>query len=146
MKKIFRLIAPSVFTASFFAPAFVFAQTGINTSAITPYSNGIINVINGILVPVLMAIAFIVFIWGVFKYFIYNADNEAERTKGKEFVLWGIIGFVVILSVWGLVAIVAQTFGLQSGSGSPTPPTFGTPSGGAQSQGGINNPSAYVAP
>ena len=102
--------------------------TGVpNLNVITPYSEGIKNLINDILVPVLMAIAFIVFLWGVYKYFIYGADNETERATGKQFVLWGIIGFVVILSVWGLVAIVSGTLGLQLGGGSPTPPTFTVP-------------------
>ncbi len=71
-----------------------------------------------------MAIAFIVFLWGVYKYFIYGADNETERATGKQFVLWGIIGFVVILSVWGLVAIVSGTLGLQLGGAAPKPPTI----------------------
>jgi len=97
---------------------------GINLNVVEPYSKGIINLINGILVPVLMAIAFITFLWGVFKYFIYGADNETERATGKQFVLWGVIGFVVILSVWGLVAILANVFNLQLGGTAPKPPTF----------------------
>ncbi|OGG78020.1 hypothetical protein A3A36_00940 [Candidatus Kaiserbacteria bacterium RIFCSPLOWO2_01_FULL_52_12b] len=97
---------------------------GININVIKPYSDSIINIINSILVPVLMAIAFIVFLWGVFKYFIWGADNETERATGRQFILWGIIGFVVILSVWGLVAIVGGAVGLQLGGSAPKPPTF----------------------
>jgi len=97
---------------------------GINLNAIEPYSKGIINLINNVLVPVLMAIAFIVFLWGVFKYFIYGADSETERATGKQFVLWGVIGFVIILAVWGLVRILASVFSLSLGGSAPTPPTF----------------------
>ena len=112
------LIASSIF------PIIASAQTGINTGVITPYSGGIIRVINGIFVPVLMAIAFIVFLWGAYKYFILGAENESAKGEGRTFVMWGIIGFVVILSVWGLVAIVTNTFGLTSGGSAPKPPTF----------------------
>jgi hypothetical protein len=102
------------------------AGTGVpNLNVITPYSAGIINFINSILVPVLFAIAFIVFLWGVFKYFILGAADEKSRTDGKQFVLWGLIGFVVILSVWGIVTIVGQTLGLQLGGAAPfKPPTL----------------------
>ena len=97
---------------------------GININVIRPYSNGIIDVINGILVPVLMAIAFIVFLWGVFKYFIFGASSDTERATGRQFVLWGVIGFVIILSLWGLVNIVLQTFRLSPGGGPPPAPIF----------------------
>jgi hypothetical protein len=95
---------------------------GINLGVITPYSEGIKNLINSVLVPVLMAIALITFFWGVYKYFILGADSETERATGRQFVLWGIIGFVVIVSLWGLVAIVGGVFGLQPGGSAPSVP------------------------
>ena len=99
-------------------------MSGINLNYLTPYSSGIINLINGIFIPVLMAVAFITFIWGVFKYFIWGAESDTERATGRRFILWGIIGFVVILSVWGLVAIVRGAFGLPFGGFAPRPPIF----------------------
>ena len=95
---------------------------GINLTYIQGYSDSIINIINSILLPVLIAIAFIVFLWGVYKYFI---QNEAEREKGKWFVLYGIIGFVVIFSVWGLVYILGDTLDLDFNKPAPNPPTIG---------------------
>lgn len=97
---------------------------GININFIKPYSDSIINIINGILVPVLMAIAFIVFLWGVFKYFIYGASNESDKAEGRKFAMWGIIGFVIILSVWGIVSIVTDALGLRIGGSAPRPPIF----------------------
>ncbi len=128
MKKISHYASYFALAASSLAPFLAAAQgtvpTGINTSAITPYSSGIINVINGILVPVLLAIAFIVFLWGVYKYFILGATEEKSRENGRQFVLWGVIGFVVILSVWGLVGIVGNAFGLSPGGHAPATPTL----------------------
>ena len=59
-------------------------------------------------VPVLFALAFVVFLWGVVQ-FIMNSADEAERAKGKQFMLWGIIGLFVMFSVWGLVSILQKT-------------------------------------
>lgn len=99
-------------------------SNGVNLSAITPYSDAIINFINSILVPVLFAVAFLTFLWGVYKYFILGADSDTERATGRQFVLWGVIGFVVILSLWGLVGIVGSTFGLTPGGAAPRYPTL----------------------
>lgn len=83
--------------------------SGVNQQWLVFYKDAIVSAVNDILVPVLMAIAFIVFLWGVYKYFIYGADNDTERETGRKFTLWGVIGFVVILSIWGLVNIVKTT-------------------------------------
>ncbi len=100
------------------------AQQGINLSAITPYSNGIINLVNAVLVPVLFAIAFLYFIYGVYKYFILGAESDTERATGRTFVLWSLIGFAVILSVWGLVNVLTQTFNIPTGGQPPRYPTL----------------------
>ena len=96
---------------------------GINVNYIKPYSDSIIGIINSILVPVLMAIPFITFLWGVFKYFIWGGENESEKAEGRKFAMWGIIGFVVILSLWGLVNILMGALGLSIGN-NPKPPTI----------------------
>lgn len=95
---------------------------GINASYLLGYKNSIVFIINSLFVPVLFAVAFLTFLWGVYKYFILGADNDTERATGRQFVLWGILGFVVILSVWGLVAVVGSTFGLSPGGDAPSYP------------------------
>ncbi|MBI3572306.1 hypothetical protein HY091_02120 [Candidatus Kaiserbacteria bacterium] len=95
---------------------------GINTAYLQGYSNSIIGIINNLFVPVLIAIAFITFLFGVYKYFILGAANPEERKAGAQFVLWGIIGFVIIIAVWGLVAIVGQTLNLSPGGSAPALP------------------------
>lgn len=93
----------------------------MDLTALQVYSNSIIGIIYFLLVPALIAIAFITFLLGVYKYYILGADNETERGKGHQFILWGLIGFAVIVSVWGLVYMVSITLGLFPG-GAPLPP------------------------
>jgi hypothetical protein len=38
------------------------------------------------------------------------ADDEEAKTKGRNRMIWGIIGLVVIVGMWGLVKIVKDTF------------------------------------
>ena len=88
----------------------------------------IINTINGVIVPVLFAVAFIVFLWGAFTTFILGASEGAKKEEGKNLTLYGLIGFFVMISIWGLVNILTNTAGLGNNSG----PTGGTPTSGVQ--------------
>ena len=118
-----RFAAQTLLLASIMAAPAAFAQ-GIDTSYLQAYALKIIYVINALVVPVLFAVAFLTFLWGVYRYFILGADSEDKRAEGRKFVLWGLIGFVVILSLWGLVAMVGNTFGLTAGGSAPDYPTL----------------------
>ena len=69
-------------------------------------------IINNVLVPLVFAIAFLVFIWGVFQYFILSGGDKEKREEGQKLMLYGIIGFFVMVAVWGLVNILLSTFQL----------------------------------
>jgi uncharacterized membrane protein YidH (DUF202 family) len=56
-------------------------------------------------------IAFVVFAWGVMEY-LRNANNPTEREKGQKHMIWGIIGLVIMLGVYGIMNILINTFGL----------------------------------
>lgn len=72
------------------------------------------QIINGVLVPLIFAIAFIVFIWGIFQYFIAGGHDEEAKEKGKSLMLYGLIGFFLMIAVWGLVNILLGTFNLNT--------------------------------
>jgi len=65
-------------------------------------------------IPFLFALALVVFIWGVIQFFFLNADEEAKRSQGKQFIIWGIIALAVMVSVWGLVRTLGSTFGINT--------------------------------
>lgn len=75
-------------------------------------TTGVIGAINTFVVPVIFALAFVVFIWGVMRRFIIGGADEAQLAEGRQFILWGIIGMVVLFSVWGFVNILLSTLGL----------------------------------
>ncbi len=53
-------------------------------------------------------VAFVIFIWGVFQ-FIRNADDKVKRQEGKDHMLWGIVGFVIMFGVFGIMTILGNT-------------------------------------
>ena len=75
-------------------------------------SDGIIGVLNTIVVPVIFTLAFLVFVWGVVNYFFLHGGEEGKREEGRQFILWGIIGMVVLFSVWGIISMLLSTLGI----------------------------------
>jgi hypothetical protein len=57
-------------------------------------------------------IALLVFLYGVME-FIRGADNDKKRSDGKQHILWGLIGFVIMFGVWGIINILINTFGIK---------------------------------
>ena len=74
------------------------------------------GIINNSIIPLLFALALVMFVWGVIKFFIINSDEEAKRAEGKQFMIWGIVALAVMLSVWGLVGILQTTFNIKTGA------------------------------
>jgi len=73
-----------------------------------------VGLINNVAVPVIFALAFIVFIWGIFVYFIAGGSDEEKRKQGKSLMIWGLIGFFLMVSIWGLVNILVGSVGLEN--------------------------------
>jgi hypothetical protein len=65
------------------------------------------------IIPLLFTLAVAGFIWGIIQFYL-NPNNEEQRKSGKAFMLWGIIALFVMISMWGLVAVLGNTFGVKT--------------------------------
>lgn len=104
--------------AAFLLPMIAGAQSS-NVDSIQDVGKFLIDLINNVAVPVIFALAFLVFIWGIFKYFIQGGHDEEARDSGKNLMLWGLIGFFVMVSVWGLVNILVNSVRLDDTQRTP---------------------------
>jgi hypothetical protein len=57
-------------------------------------------------------VALVVFLWGVME-FIRGAANDKKRTDGKNHMFWGLVGFLIMFGVWGIINIILGTFGIK---------------------------------
>jgi len=64
-------------------------------------------------VILLVALAVVFFLYGILKY-ITAGDDEEKRSKMKNVMIYGIIGLFVMLSFWGIVNILINTFELDT--------------------------------
>ncbi len=73
--------------------------------------------IGDLIIKLAISFAIIWIIVSVVRYLI--AGGEEGRKKGGEAILYGVVGLFVILSIWGLVYLLTNSF--QFGGGNVTP-------------------------
>jgi uncharacterized membrane protein len=96
-------------------------NTGNSGSCSTTYQTGsgiaglvsVATCILGMVIPLLIIAAIIVFLYGIVMY-IKDADNSEKRTEGSKFMLYGIIALFVMVSMWALVGVLGNTFGIDT--------------------------------
>ncbi len=60
-------------------------------------------------VPLIFALVLLVFLWSITQAWILGGGDATSVEKGKKIALAGIIGLVVMASVWGIVAFLANS-------------------------------------
>ncbi|MFA6254079.1 MAG: hypothetical protein WC640_02355 [Candidatus Paceibacterota bacterium] len=62
------------------------------------------------LIPILVALAIILFAWGLFNYLKSGMGDTDDIRGAKSLMFWGMIIIFVMFSVWGLVLILQDVF------------------------------------
>ncbi|MFA5831711.1 MAG: hypothetical protein WC878_07860 [Candidatus Paceibacterota bacterium] len=106
MKKTF----PKVIAAmAFFAPSFAFAEGG-SLSALVPKIGDIVNQ----LIPILSSVVVLVFFYGLIKYVLSAGDDDASK-KARGYMIRGILGMFVLVTIWGIIGFMQNTIGNTEG-------------------------------
>ncbi len=71
------------------------------------------DVILNPIITLLFALAVVYFLWGV-SQFILNSESDEAREKGKMHMIWGIVGIFIMIAVFGIIRLIANTFGLDT--------------------------------
>lgn len=104
------------FVALLAFPIAAFAQEAL-TNVITE----VLVLIDVYLVNFIFAVAFLLFIWGIYNYFIAGGANEEKRKEGRSFVIYGLVGFFIMFSLWGIVRVFTSSFGFEGQNRPPLP-------------------------
>ncbi len=69
-----------------------------------------VEVIVNPILKIAIVTATILFTYGVFE-FIRGASNPESLKKGQQHMLWGLIGLTIMVSVFAIVRILANSLG-----------------------------------
>lgn len=81
------------------------------TRLIAAISEKILNPI----IWLLFALALFYFVNGI-AMFMLKADDPKARATGRQQMIWGVIGFFIMVSVTAILTVVTSTFGVHAPS------------------------------
>jgi len=60
---------------------------------------------------ILFAAGFFLFVYGLTE-FLWNLNEGGDNKEGKQHMIWGLIGMFIMVSWYGILALVTGTFGI----------------------------------
>lgn len=66
---------------------------------------GLINMI----IPLLMGAAFLFIMWKLVDAWIIHADDTSKVEEGRTIAMTGVIVFVIMISIWGIIAMLQNS-------------------------------------
>jgi len=127
MKQLINLATTSLLALAL--PVLVSAQTGgvipTDGGAFGTLLTNVLGFSNSVLIPFILGIGFLVFVWGMFKFFILGGANDEEKDKGKSLMVYATLGFVLIIVFWGVINLIASSTGLEGEGLRDTPSAAG---------------------
>jgi dipeptide/tripeptide permease len=75
------------------------------------------------IIPFILAVAFLVVVVNVIRYFVIKGHEEEGQKAGRDQVLYSIFAFVFIIIFWGVIALVASSVSTLTGT-SPICPDY----------------------
>lgn len=73
--------------------------------------NRINDLIVNPLILLVFAAGFTYFMWGLVM-FMWNVESDEAKKTGVNHMLWGLAGMLIMISVWGIIAMINNTLGL----------------------------------
>lgn len=67
------------------------------------------------IIAILFVLVTLYFVWGVIEYVKAGGDDAAVK-KGKQHMIYGIIGMAVMAAAWGIVGVLVSSFGVGGGT------------------------------
>lgn len=80
------------------------------------FLGNIIGFVNAVVIPFIIGIGFLFFVWGMFKFFIAGGANDEAKEQGKSLMVYATLGFVLIVIFWGVVNLLASSIGFDDGT------------------------------
>jgi hypothetical protein len=67
------------------------------------------------IILLLFALSTVYFIYGAIKYLSLD-PSDGKRSEARDAIIWGLVGMLIMFSVYGLIGFVLTTFGVSTSS------------------------------
>ena len=89
--------------------SFFFGLAAVAYASRLPIINTVIDQLLRPLVNLLLILGTAIFGWGIIEY-IAGASNETARTTGRQHMLWGVAGLLIMTSTYFILSILRSFF------------------------------------
>jgi hypothetical protein len=93
---------------------------GMQRTSVQDFLLWFIDLINSTIIPLIFAIAIVFFIWNAARFFVFSGADEEGKASARRLMFYGIAAMVIMLSLWGIVRMMTNAFGIGK-SGAPCP-------------------------
>ena len=59
-------------------------------------------------IALMIALGILIFTWGIFR-FVSNAEDPEELDRAKRQIIWSLLGFVIMILVFGIINLIRET-------------------------------------
>ncbi|MBY0310380.1 hypothetical protein K2Q16_04540 [Patescibacteria group bacterium] len=108
-----RILAPSISLLALSLPIMASAQFDPDGGPLGSTLANLISFSHDYIIPFILGLGFLFFVWGMFLYFIKGGADDDAKTKGKSLIIYALSGFIIIFIFWGVVEMLAESTGLQ---------------------------------
>lgn len=95
------------------SPTFAQLAGGSSSNPLGEMLRNILEFSNDVLIPFIIGIGFLAFVWGMFQYFILGGSNDESREKGRKLMVSATFAFVIIIVFFGFINMLANSSGLE---------------------------------
>ncbi len=78
---------------------------------IVPFLYKLNNLVLNPLILLAFAVSFVCFLYGIVKFLSLDVADKS-RTEARNSIMWGIVGMVIMFSVYGIIKFILATFGI----------------------------------
>jgi len=109
-------------------PVTILPASGVQSSqsvGVTQSTSGIMGLIGLVqevmnrLVPIMVGLAVLAFFWFVVVFVWMAKDNPDEQIKARSGMGYSILAIFVMVSIWGIISFIGNTFGIAQGGSAP---------------------------
>lgn len=94
-------------------PLIAFANTSLSTD-VASFMERVYEVLLQPFIGLLFTLALVMFLYGMVRFVSTSDKSSDDASKGRQHMLWGIIGMFIMMSVFGIMRLIISTLGIQT--------------------------------
>lgn len=86
---------------------------------LTTIVDRLVDLIINPIILLVFSIGFLWFMWGLVAV-LWNLKSGEVTQESKDRIIWGIVGMFIMVTVWGIISLVTNTFGIDQRTATDT--------------------------